>query len=167
MTFYTTKDSSGKKVWYYYDAADKTLYYATEDAVNKSEKNNMSVVCEYVNSFSVMLDTSNFTLKDNTTIEKLPENYKFNVKIEIERMGEKRTVERSYTTRNKVQETKAGTENSFQIKNISVWMWNHAKGSADELKVTQKLSDYASDTVLLKSGVKAESKKPSTEAGGE
>lgn len=144
LKFYTTKDSSKTRIGYYYDKNDKTLYYSDEGSVNKLEKNKMSVVCDYVTSFSVKLDTSNFKLKDDTTIEKLPENYKYIVNIGLERVGEKRNVERTYTTRNKIK------DDNNQINNIKIFMWKVSEGCAKELKLTDKLSNYSSNTYVLK-----------------
>ncbi|MCI7770995.1 MAG: prepilin-type N-terminal cleavage/methylation domain-containing protein [Eubacterium sp.] len=103
VKFYTkkvddTSDSTKPKIkWgYYYDKAEKKLYYTDDTLSKKSE------ACDYVEDFDVKLSKSNFTLKDGHIIEALPTNPEIQVSITLERMKNVRTVTREYMARNKI-----------------------------------------------------------------
>lgn len=81
---------------YYYDKAEKKLYYTDDTLSKKSE------ACDYVEGFDVKLSKSNFTLKDGHIIEALPTNPEIQVSITLERMKNVRTVTREYMARNKI-----------------------------------------------------------------
>lgn len=104
VKFYTkmvddTSDPTNPKhiKWgYYYDKAEKKLYYTDDTLSKKSE------ACDYVEGFDVKLSKSNFTLKDGHIIEALPTNPEIQVSITLERMKNVRTVTREYMSRNKI-----------------------------------------------------------------
>lgn len=96
----TSDPSSPKHIkWgYYYDKAEKKLYYTDDTLSKKSE------ACDYVEDFDVKLSKSNFSLIDNHIIEALPVTPEIQVSITLKRMRSERTVTREYMSRNKIGE---------------------------------------------------------------
>lgn len=124
VEIYTTRtteeqtDVSGNKKtvttseWgYYYDSANKILYY-TDDTLNPDQ---MSLVCDNVTNFEVCVN-SDAVKWDNTRMTSIEKRPQIIVSITISRMGRERTVVRQYSTRNSIN----SGDGSFQIgKSIS------------------------------------------------
>lgn len=135
VQFYTKKDAAGIFYGYYYDKSKKTLYYTDNTDISVAGKK-MSVVCEDVESFDVRIDTANFKLKADTTIEELPRNPKLVVDIGLKRMNETRNVQRTYVTRNE-----AGK---------SIYLPDTSTGNFNQLTAGAKqLSDFASGNYFI------------------
>ena len=104
--------TAGKKWGYWYDSANKILYYTDNDDSDPT-KVNKSVVCDNVEAFNVQIKADNFTFDSDDKILSIPKRPQIVVTIKLKRMNEEREVQRTYVTRNVIDEIYMGKGTSI------------------------------------------------------
>lgn len=107
-----TPGTAGKKWGYWYDSANKILYYTDNDDSDPT-KVNKSVVCDNVEAFNVQIKADNFTFDSDDKILSIPKRPQIVVTIKLKRMNEEREVQRTYVTRNVIDEIYMGKGTSI------------------------------------------------------
>lgn len=107
-----TPGTAGKKLGYWYDSANKILYYTDNDDSDPT-KVNKSVVCDNVEAFNVQIKADNFTFDGDDKILSIPKRPQIVVTIKLKRMNEEREVQRTYVTRNVIDEIYMGKGTSI------------------------------------------------------
>ena len=91
---------------------NKILYYTDNDDSDPT-KVNKSVVCDNVEAFNVQIKADNFTFDSDDKILSIPKRPQIVVTIKLKRMNEEREVQRTYVTRNVIDEIYMGKGTSI------------------------------------------------------